>query len=109
MAYSCDHCGKGVQIGRNIRHKRGVAGGRWKRKAQKTPRQWLPNLHWARVVEDKKVVRRRLCTKCLRRAERPKSTKSKEESGKIEPRTKRKEKKDTTKVEKSGKGRKKGK
>ena len=78
MAYICEHCGKGVQYGHNIRHKRGVAGGRWKRKAQKTPRVWLPNLHWARVVENGQVVRRRLCTKCLRRAERPQK---KEEKG----------------------------
>ena len=78
MSYICEHCGKGVQYGHNIRHKRGVAGGRWKRKAQKTPRVWLPNLHWARVVENGQVVRRRLCTKCLRRAERPQK---KEEKG----------------------------
>lgn len=79
MAYECDYCGKGTQVGRNIRHKRGVAGGRWKRKAQKTQRVWLPNLHWARVVEDGKVVvRRRLCTKCLRRAVRSSTVKKEE-------------------------------
>lgn len=71
MSYECDYCGKGVQVGRNIRHKRGVAGGRWKRKAQKTRRIWKPNLHNTRVVENGEVVQRRLCTKCLRRAERP--------------------------------------
>ena len=69
--YACEHCGRGVQVGRHIRHHRGVAGGRWKRKAPVTGRLWLPNLHMARVVEGGKILRRRLCTLCLRRAERP--------------------------------------
>lgn len=73
--YACEHCGRGIQVGRHIRHHRGVAGGRWKRKAPVTGRLWLPNLHVARVVEAGNVVRRRLCTKCLRRAERPKLVK----------------------------------
>ncbi|OGY16690.1 MAG: hypothetical protein A2785_01890 [Candidatus Chisholmbacteria bacterium RIFCSPHIGHO2_01_FULL_49_18] len=71
MAYSCDNCGKGIQTGRNIRHHRGVAGGRWKRKAPKTARLWYVNLHSVWVVVGGKIVRRQLCTKCLRRAERP--------------------------------------
>lgn len=84
MANKCEYCEKGVQIGRNIRHKRGVAGGRWKRKAQKTFRKWSPNLHSVRVIEKGKVVRRRLCTKCMRRADRPGKKKEeikKEEKG----------------------------
>lgn len=81
MAYSCENCGKGIQTGRNIRHHRGVAGGRWKRKAPKTSRQWLPNLHYAKVLNDNKIVRRRLCTKCLRKADRPKF--EKKESGDV--------------------------
>lgn len=73
--YACDHCGKGIRFGHSISHRRGVAGGRWKKKAPKTNRIWMPNLHVARVVEAGNVVRRRLCTKCLRRAERPKLVK----------------------------------
>lgn len=69
--YACEYCQKEVQVGRHLRHHRGVAGGRWKRKAPKTGRLWLPNLHNVRVIENGKVVRRRLCTKCLRRAQRP--------------------------------------
>lgn len=92
MSYVCENCGKGIQIGRNIRHKRGVAGGRWKRKAQKTPRRWLPNLHLARVIVDGKVVRRRLCTKCLRRAERPKQDENEDISSKKSAESKEKKK-----------------
>lgn len=71
MAYLCEYCQKRIQAGHNIKHHRGVAGGRWKRKAQKTLRNWRPNLHNVRVIEAGKIVRRRLCTKCLRRADRP--------------------------------------
>ncbi len=78
--YACEYCGKGKQVGHRIRHHRGVAGGRWKRKAPKTRRLWLPNLHNARVIENGKIVRRRLCTKCLRRAERPKSDQEQKEA-----------------------------
>jgi large subunit ribosomal protein L28 len=99
MVYACDYCGKGIQTGRNIRHKRGVAGGRWKRKAQRTPRQWLPNIHSVRVVEEGKVVRRRLCTKCLRRAERPKP-KMKEEPKEIGKKEKIEVKREEKKVKK---------
>jgi ribosomal protein L28 len=84
VGYRCDWCQKGVDYGQYIRHRKGVAGGRWKRKAQKKKRIQLPNLHAARVMVDKKgvvinkeskkvgvVKKLRLCTKCLRRAKRP--------------------------------------
>jgi len=71
MSYKCEICGKRVQKGNLIRHHRGVAGGRWKRKAQKKKRVWLPNLHNVRVIVDGNVVRKRVCTKCLRKVERP--------------------------------------
>lgn len=107
MAYSCEYCNKGIQVGHNIRHHKGVAGGRWKRKAQKTRRTWIPNLHYVRVVEAGKVVRRKLCTKCRRRAERPKFEKKTEEKeqrpGKVFPKQEEvvnKEKKEKVKVKK---------
>lgn len=58
MSYMCDNCGKGVQYGETHTHKRGVAGGRWKKKATSTRKLFLPNLH--------KFGGMRLCTKCLR-------------------------------------------
>lgn len=60
MSYVCDNCGRGVQYGETGRHGRGVAGGRWKKRAQKTRKVFKPNLHkWKGM---------KLCTKCLRRA-----------------------------------------
>ncbi|KKW00913.1 hypothetical protein A3H89_04630 [Candidatus Amesbacteria bacterium RIFCSPLOWO2_02_FULL_48_11] len=58
MAYRCDNCGKGTQYGVTHVHRRGVAGGRWKKRAQSTKRMFRPNLH--------KWMGMKLCTKCLR-------------------------------------------
>lgn len=66
MAYICDHCGKGRLRGQNITHHRGVAGGRWKRKAPKTKKVSKPNLHTVWVLEKGKRIKKRLCTSCLR-------------------------------------------
>ncbi|MDO8488131.1 MAG: 50S ribosomal protein L28 [bacterium] len=58
MAYVCDNCGKGVQYGGLHTHGRGVAGGRWKKKAPSVRKVFKPNLHaWHGM---------KLCTKCLR-------------------------------------------
>ena len=62
MAYACDLCGKTALYGRQGRHHKGVAGGKWKKRAPKTRKVFLPNLHWAKIAG----VRLRLCTKCLR-------------------------------------------
>ena len=59
MSYVCDNCGKGVQYGGTHTHGRGVAGGRWKKKAPRTRKVFKPNLHkWQGM---------KLCTKCLRK------------------------------------------
>lgn len=66
MALKCDFCDKGAKKGQNITHHRGVAGGRWKRKAPKTKKLSQPNLQsaWLKIngVRVKKIV----CTSCLR-------------------------------------------
>ncbi len=67
MAYICDYCAKGVQYGGTHTHGRGVAGGRWKKKAVNTRKVFLPNLHSTRIEVDGKMVKVKLCTKCLRR------------------------------------------
>lgn len=58
MAFACDLCGKGVTYGETHTHKRGVAGGRWKKKAQSTRKVFAPNLHTYKKLK--------FCTKCLR-------------------------------------------
>lgn len=63
----CYHCGKGVLFGRRHTHHRGVAGGRWKKRAPKTRRIFEPNLQRVDIIESGKVKRVKLCTKCLKR------------------------------------------
>lgn len=57
MAYVCENCGKGVVYGRQSSHGRGVAGKRWRKRAQKTLKVFKPNLQ--------KVAGMRLCTSCI--------------------------------------------
>ncbi|OGK25522.1 hypothetical protein A2954_04655 [Candidatus Roizmanbacteria bacterium RIFCSPLOWO2_01_FULL_37_12] len=63
----CYNCGKGIIFGRRHTHHRGVAGGRWKKRAPKTRRIFRPNLQHFNIIEDEEVKRVRLCTKCLKR------------------------------------------
>jgi large subunit ribosomal protein L28 len=67
MAYMCDNCEKGIVHGRQSTHKRGVAGKRWKKRAQKTPRTFKPNLQKIAVILDGKKVQMRLCASCISR------------------------------------------
>jgi len=78
MAYICDNCGRGSDYGHNVSHAK-----------NRTRRIRRPNLHGARVIEGGKVVKRTLCTKCLRAAKRPERvTKAeKKESEKKEEKT----------------------
>jgi ribosomal protein L28 len=63
----CYYCEKGVIFGRSHTHHRGVAGGRWKKRAPKTPRIFEPNLQKVMIIEDKEAKKVKLCTKCLKR------------------------------------------
>lgn len=63
----CYHCGKGVLFGRSHTHHRGVAGGRWKKRAPKTQRVFSPNLQKVTIVEDEKRKSVKLCAKCIKR------------------------------------------
>jgi len=63
----CYHCGKGIIYGRSHTHHRGVAGGRWKKRAPKTRRIFEPNLQHFEIVENGVKKRVKLCTKCVKR------------------------------------------
>lgn len=63
----CYHCEKGILYGRSHTHHRGVAGGRWKKRAPKTQRIFEPNLQPIDIIENGKIKHVRLCTKCLKR------------------------------------------
>jgi ribosomal protein L28 len=67
MAYKCANCGKSAVLGVSRRHGRGVAGKRWRTRAQKTPRVFRPNLQVVRVATYGVTQKIRLCTKCLKK------------------------------------------
>jgi ribosomal protein L28 len=47
-----------------------VAGGRWKKRAQKTPKLFRPNLQPVMIIDDSKEIRVKMCTKCLKRVKK---------------------------------------
>lgn len=63
MASVCEVCDKRPSFGRNIRHKH---SGRWRRKAPRTSRMFKPNVQRLRFIENGKMVRKNVCTSCLR-------------------------------------------
>jgi large subunit ribosomal protein L28 len=55
MAQRCSICGKTPQYGHNVSHSK-----------VRTNRRFLPNLQMGRVEIGGRVVRARVCTRCLR-------------------------------------------
>ena len=72
----CEICGKGVVMGRSQRHKRGVAGKRWRKRAQKTPKLFKPNLQKATLTINGKKKQMKICAKCLKKIKKDGSVKS---------------------------------
>ncbi len=66
----CYHCGKTVLFGRSHTHHRGVAGGRWKKRAPKTQRIFRPNLQKYEIIDGGKQLAVKLCTKCVKRVKK---------------------------------------
>ncbi len=67
MAYMCDNCGKSTVAGKQSTHGRGVAGRRWRKRAQKTLRTFKPNLQKVSMLIAGKKVQVKLCTSCIKR------------------------------------------
>jgi len=63
----CYISGVGKMFGRSHTHHPGVAGGRWKKRAQKTARIFAPNLQKVLIYEDGQVKRVNLQTKVVKR------------------------------------------
>lgn len=57
-------------LGRSHTHHRGVAGGRWKKRAVKTNRVFKANLQRVAILEAGKHMRIKLCTKCIKRVKK---------------------------------------
>ena len=67
MKNVCFHCGKGILMGRSHTHHRGVAGGRWKKRAPKTAKAFAPNLQRVKIMISGVEKQVKLCTKCIKR------------------------------------------
>ncbi|MFW5703661.1 MAG: large ribosomal subunit protein bL28 [Patescibacteria group bacterium] len=66
----CYITGKKTIHGRTHTHHRGVAGGRWKKRAQKVNRVFKPNLQRVQIFEDGAVKNVYLCTKVIKRVKK---------------------------------------
>jgi large subunit ribosomal protein L28 len=55
MARRCEICNKGLQFGHNVSHSN-----------RKTRRVFRPNIQKVRVLENNRVRRMRVCTRCIR-------------------------------------------
>ena len=62
-AGKCDICDKRTVFGRSIQYQH---GGQWERRAPKTNRPFMPNVHAKRVFADGRWQRLNVCTRCLR-------------------------------------------
>ncbi len=54
-------------MGRSHTHHRGVAGGRWKKRAVHTSRTFKANLQRVSILLDDTKLQVKLCTKCIKR------------------------------------------
>jgi len=63
MSQRCAVCAKTKQIGRISRHRRGVAGRQWAKRAQKTTKVFKPNLRPITLGGVKTVI----CMKCYKK------------------------------------------
>jgi len=66
MSYICEICDKKTVIGRSQRHRRGVAGKRWKKSVPATRRVFRPNLQKVTLKVNEKTSKMMICTKCLK-------------------------------------------
>lgn len=67
---NCLICDKTTVLGRTHTHHRGVAGGRWKKRAQKVNRLFKANLQNVTLNWEGEQVKAKLCTKCIKRAKK---------------------------------------
>jgi ribosomal protein L28 len=63
----CYYCEKTIVFGRTHTHHRGVAGGRWKKRAPKKQKIFEPNLQPIHILIEGRNERVKLCTKCIKR------------------------------------------
>jgi len=67
MANICAVCGKKTVIGSSQKHRRGVAGKRWKNRVTPTRRAFKVNLQKITITENGVKKQIKICAKCLKR------------------------------------------
>ncbi len=65
---ACDICGKGTMIGHMIRHNH---SGQWEKRASKTRKVFMPNLHRGKVLVNGVKMNVRACASCLKKFKAP--------------------------------------
>ncbi len=73
MSYVCEICHKKSVAGRSQQHRRGIAGKRWKKRAQVTLRMFKPNLQRVTIKINSVEKQMKLCTKCIKRIKKYKA------------------------------------
>lgn len=63
----CAICGKSTVVGRSQKHRRGVAGRRWKKRAQSTPRLFKANIQKKTLIIGGEQIKMSVCAKCLKK------------------------------------------
>jgi len=63
----CAICGRYSQIGRSQKHRRGVAGKRWKNRVIATPRLFKINIQVKTLVINGEKRKMKVCANCLKR------------------------------------------
>lgn len=70
MSYICQICGKSTSVGISQSHGRGIAGRRWKKRAQATKRTFKPNLQMKTFLINGENKQMKVCTKCVKAAKK---------------------------------------
>lgn len=63
----CQICLKSSSTGISQRHRRGVAGRRWSKRAQATKRTFSPNIQIKTLKFENESIKVKICTKCIKR------------------------------------------
>lgn len=64
---TCFNCEKGTSKGMTHTHHRGVAGGRWRKRAPHVARTFKANLQKVTILNQEQETQIHLCAKCLKR------------------------------------------
>ena len=67
MSYICQICYKKNSMGHTRHHARGVAGKRWSKRAQVTPKLFKVNLQKKTLLINGEKKQMRICTSCIKR------------------------------------------